>query len=145
MKKLLFLLPCIALIFIATHQSAQGVQFKKLTLTNFAGQQQTLVPVDTATARKMIRHYKDKDTKKDTASLAVFDAKEIINLLSQTGVSDLRLVNAAFLSNNTDSTKRNRSTILICIRRSMGATSITYYSSSKICPPPDSCTPETSF
>lgn len=145
MKKLLWLLPCIVLIFIALHQHAQGVQFKKLPVTNFAAQQKTLIPVDTATARKMIKHYKDKDAKKDFNSLVVFDAAEIKDLLNQTGVTDLRLVNAAFLNNHSDSAKRNMSTILICIRRSMGATSITYYTSSKICPPPDSCTPETSF
>jgi hypothetical protein len=150
MKK--YVLACAALAFLnaCTYQNAQGLHKDAYATDDIpeATMQRTvknasLEEVDIETARRMVRHFKDKETNRNVGGYLQFDPAELQQLLNQPYVTDVKLVHAAYLDSDPDAHKRNVGTILICIKESAGATRYKYYTSSAICPPPDgSCNAE---
>jgi len=144
MKKYVFACAVVVLFYACTYQNAQGLKKNADTPDNHPTatyerkiNNPSLEEVDIETARKMVHHFKDKETKRDVSGYLQFDPAELQQLLEQPYVTDVKLVHAAYLDNDPDNNKRNMGTILICIKESAGATRYKYYTSSAICPPPD--------
>ena len=148
MKKYVLACAAAVLFYACSYQNAQGLKKNFYTTDTYpAAARKVMAPslqeVDLETARKMVRHFKDKETNRNVGGFLQFDPAELQQLLSGPYVTDVKLVHAAYLDDDPDSNKRNMGTILICIKESAGATTFKYYTSKTICPPPDgSCSPE---
>lgn len=150
MKKFVLAYAALAFLNACTYQNAQGLHKDPFATdatpdvtTQRTVKNASLEEVDLQTARRMVQHFKDKETNRSVGGYLQFDPAELQQLLSQPYVTDVKLVHAAYLDSDPDERKRNVGTILICIKESAGATTFKYYTSSAICPPPDgSCNAE---
>lgn len=127
MKKCFLVCMASAFLFNAcTYKNAQGlkkdtyppVDYNAIAIAGKKIQNPSLEPVEIEKARKMVKHYKDKETKKAAGGYLQFDPVELQELLKQPYVTDVKLVHAAYLGSDGDTKKRNMSTILICVTES---------------------------
>lgn len=88
-------------------------------------------------ARKMVKNYIKKDANKDKGGFASIDPKDLTWLSSQANVSRVFFVQAAYLNDHGESSKRGRPITLIVVEKSAGGRFFEYFESLNLCPPPE--------